>query len=452
MRPADRTLAERYLDQLAAAGTPPADLLAAAVACEPLAVAYQGRFLPQPVFLTAAERAALAADLRAVHDLLVSLPERLFGGSRAALARAVGMTPVQAALVDAAGGGPLTPLARADLYRTADGFRLLEHNITSALGGFENAEINRAMLRHPALAGFVAEHRLGYVDTLRAMVDTMFAEHGLDAAAGPRVALLDSPGSFPTFGPRLEVMARLLVAWGIDAVPGHLGQLTERAGRLLLAGRPVDAVFRYYLVEEVTGEADAALVARVERAARAGAVALTSRLDAEAYGNKGALAMLSDDRHAAAFTSAERACVERVLPWTRPLRRTGTSWYGERVDLVRFALAHREVLVLKPTNEHGGSGIVPGWTVGDAEWAARLAEAAGRPYVLQRRVRPAPEPFADPSGRRDLVLNWGVFLVDPAATGIADGFGGCIVRGSPDAEVGVISMGGGARVGCCFTG
>ena len=122
------SLATAYLDRVA--GVDPSDLLAATVASEPLA-------LPQPVFLTAAERTGLAADLRCLHDMLVSLPERLLGGDRLAMAQAVGMTELQAGVVArAAGNGPLTPLGRADLYRAADGFQLLEYNISSALGGF----------------------------------------------------------------------------------------------------------------------------------------------------------------------------------------------------------------------------------------------------------------------------------------------------------------------------
>lgn len=445
--PTGAGLAEAYLDRLSAAHVDPDELLTETTGSAALAVGYRGRFLPQPVFLTAAERSTLAADLRGLNDLLVSLPDRLFDGDRVAFARAVGLTDLQAAVVSRAVEGPLTPLARADLYRTADGFRLLEHNITSALGGFENAEINRSMLTHPALAGFVVEHRLRYVDTLRAMLDTMLAEHGLRAADGPRVALLDSPGSWPVFGPRLQVMAGLLADLGIDATAGHLGELTVCGGRLELAGRPVDAALRYYLVEEILTAADAELVEQVHRAP----VALTSRLDAELYGNKGALAMLSDDRHRGAFSATELARVNRVLPWTRPLRATGTDPGGTTVDLPAYAKAHRTDLILKPTNQHGGSGIVPGWTVGDEEWGVAVDAGTDRGYVLQQRVRPMPEPFIGTAGREDLYLNWGVFLVDPEVAGTPDGFGGCMVRGTTDPEVGIVSMGTGARVGCCFT-
>jgi hypothetical protein len=446
-------LGRAYREQLALHATEPAELIKDTAASDLLAVAYRGRFLATPVFLSAAERATLAADLRTVHTLLTSIPDRLFDGDAGALARAVGMTPTQTAVVQrAAAGPPLLPLARSDLYRDADGFKLLELNITSALGGFENADINRAMLRHPALARFVAEHDLAFVDTLHGIVSTLRAEcAAFLGRERPVVALVDWPESFRTYEPRLRVLATLLDSMGIDAVPCHVGQVRERGDRLEAHGKTIDAIFRFFLVEEIATPQDAALVEPVFRAVEAGTVGLFSRLDAELYGNKGALAILSDDRNRALLTADELACVDRFLPWTRYVRPTVTTAEGEEHDLIRLAVAEREDLILKPTLLHGGSGIVAGWTATPEEWAARLADAMDGPYVVQRRVRPIAETFPSLDGddTEELYLNWGVFLTDPGVTG-DDGYGGCIVRGSADPSVGVVSMSSGARVGCCF--
>jgi hypothetical protein len=448
-------LGAEYLDHLARRGADPRELTEHAAASELLAVGYGGRFLPGPVFVTAAERASMAADLTTLHRLLTELPDRLFGGDLGAFAAGVGMNACQTSVVRRAAGtaDPLLPLARSDLYRDADGFKLLELNITSALGGFENADINRLMLRHPALAEFVDKHGLGYLDTLRAIADTLRAECAahLPDSGRPVVALADWPQSFVSYAPRLGVMARLLDGLGIDAVPCHVGQIRERGDRLEIDGRTIDVVFRFFLVEEIVTDDDVALVEPILRAVERGTVGLFSRLDAELYGNKGALGMLSDDRNRSAFTADEHACLDRFLPWTRPVRRTLAPGDGTEAELVPYALAHQHDLILKPTLLHGGSGIVPGWTVPAEEWQARLAEAVDGPYVLQRRVRPVPESFPAQhgDGSQELYLNWGVFLTDSSVTG-GDGYGGCIVRGSTDPQVGVVSMSGGARVGCCF--
>jgi hypothetical protein len=455
------SLGARYLDHLARRGADPDELTKQAAASDLLAVAYRGRFLPAPVFVSAEERAVLAADLHTLHTVLTDLPARLFGGMAttgerlAALAEAVGMNANQASVVcrAAASGAPRVPLARADLYRDADGFKLLEFNITSALGGFENADINRAMLCHPALAEFTDEHGLACTDTMRAIGATLRAECAahLPHDRRPVLALADWPESFRTYEPRLGVWAEQFSRLGFDAIPCHVGQIRERGGRLEVHGRPIDVVYRFFLIEEVFTDADLALVDPVLRAAERGAVGLFSRFDAELYGNKGALALLSDDRYRSAFTEQERASLDRFLPWTRPVRRTVTDDGGAEVELLPHALREQHELVLKPTLLHGGSGIVPGWTVSPQEWSARLAEALDGPYVLQRRVHPMAEPFpGEPgSGPLHLYLNWGVFYADPEVTG-GDGYAGCIVRGSTDPQVGIVSMSGGARVGCCF--
>ncbi|MGW4162062.1 hypothetical protein [Streptomyces sp. NPDC004788] len=428
-----------------------------------LTLAYQDRFLNSPAFLGETERASVVRDLHTVYGLLRSLPERVFGGSITALAEAVGLDPLQTALITrSARTGSLHPLGRADLYHDGTGFKLLEFNITSALGGFENADINRAMLAYPPLAEFVRRHRLRYRDTIACMVRTMRAECAAHIPAGrpPVVAVVDTPENFAVVGPRLRVLAGKLAEHGVDGIACDLGEFTYPNGRPTVDGRAVDLVFRYFLPEDLSALAAAAQLEPLLTAAEQGRVGLFSRLDAELYGNKGTLAMLSDDRHRALFDAAELACVDRLLPWTRYVRPHATDPGGSRIDLLAHAVAHQDELILKPTLLHGGHGITAGWQADPAEWKHRLTEAMNGPYVVQRRVRPVAEPFPDGAGGvRELFLNWGIYVGAPAGTeddaygdGYGDGYGGGFVRASADPAVGVVSMGSGATVGCVFDG
>ncbi|MEV7773831.1 hypothetical protein [Kitasatospora sp. NPDC086791] len=443
-------LGRAYREHLARAAVRVEDLTRGVDASRLLRITYHGRFLPTPVFLSAAERAALAEDLGTLHRLLTGLPERRFGGDTGALAEALGVTAPQARLARrAATGPPPARLARADLYRAAEGFRLLELNISSALGGANNALLNRALLDHPALARFAAEHRLGYVDTVRHLAAIVRAECG-PLPERPVVALADWPTNFATFELWLHVFASLLDEAGIEAVPCHVGELVERAGRLEVQGRPVDAVLRMFLIEQVRTPQDEALLEPLLRTVESGAVRLISRLDAELYGNKGALALLSDDRHRDTLDAAERACLDRLLPWTRFLRPRLRLPDGSVGDAEAYARAEQRNLVLKPVLSHSGIGVLPGWTVPPAEWLDRVRRAVGGPYVLQRRVTPVPEVFPAPDGgERAFHLNWGVFVTDPSVTG-SDGYGGCYLRASDAPEAGVITESPDGWVGCVF--
>ncbi|KAB1128687.1 hypothetical protein F6X68_30650 [Micromonospora sp. AMSO12t] len=416
---------------------------------------YRERFMSAPAFLAESECRAVARDLRTVYDLLRALPERVFDGDLTALAEAVGMDPRQTALITrGARAGSLVPLGRADLYHDGAGFRLLEFNLTSALGGFESADINRAMLAYPPLREFVDRHGLRYPDTLGCIVRMMYAECApmIPTDRPPVVAVVDTTENYPIVGGRLEVFAELLAGYGIEGIGCHLGQFTYPQGRPTVAGRAVDVVVRYFLPEDLADPVAAAQVEPLLVAAEQEKVGLFSRLDAELYGNKGTLAMLSDDRHRHLFDADELACVDRLLPWTRHVRPRGTDPEGAEVDLLAYARARQDELILKPTLLHGGNGVLAGWTVGGDEWQARLDAALDGPYVLQRRVRPAAEPFADGvGGVRDLYLNWGVYLADRDVVD-EDGYAGCLVRGSTDPGVGVVSMAGGAKIGCTFHG
>ena len=443
-------LGDEYRTRIRDGGVSPADLTRAAVADERLAVAYRDRFLPTPVFLGRGERKDVAWSLDTTYKLLLDLPSRRFGGDVTALAAAVGMNDVQRRVLEAAvPTGASTPrlpaVARADLYRDLEGFRLLELNVTSALGGFENADINRAMLQHPLLDSFAADRELSYVDTLACIVRSM--EEQCDLPPGrPCVGLVDWPESYKTYAPRLRLLASLLRPMGFDALPCHVGELRQSGGALVLGERRLDIVFRFFLIEEIETEADLELVRPILDCSARGSVSVFSRLDAELYGNKGSLALLSEELPQTGDPARD------FLPWTRFVRRSSSDLDGKHIDLLKWATERREELLLKPTLLHGGRGISCGWTASPEAWAQQLREVEGGAYVLQQRVRPRPElfPSADPSDDPlSIFLNWGVFLFSNSALAI-DGFGGCIVRGVADPHVGVISMGTGAQVGCCL--
>ena len=453
--PARSRLGHAYGEQLARhPSTGSHHPTAAARESATLTLAYQERFLNGPAFLGETERRTVVEDLHTVYRLLRSLPERVFGGSITALAAAVGMDPLQSALITrSARTGALLPLGRADLYHDGTEFKLLEFNLTSALGGFENADINRAMLAYPPLEEFVRRHGLRYRDTLGRMVRTMRAEcaANIPTDRAPVVAVVDTPDNFAVVGPRLRVFAAKLADYGAEGIACDLGELTYPNGRPTVAGRAVDVVFRYFLPEDLTDPAAAAQLEPLLVAVEQGRVGLFSRLDAELYGNKGTLANLSDEQHRELFDAAELACIDRLLPWTRYVRPRATDPGGARVDLLAHALAHRHELILKPTLLHGGNGITAGWEAGEAEWEHKVTSAMNGPFVLQHRVRPAAEPFPDGAGGlQELFLNWGLYLGARGADD--DGYAGGFVRASTDPSVGVVSMGSGAMVGCVFHG
>jgi hypothetical protein len=166
-------------------------------------------------------------------------------------------------------------------------------------------------------------------------------------------------------------------------------------------------------------------------------------MDAELYGSKAALAMLSDEANRHLHDPAELVSLDRLLPWTRMVRDGSVTHEGERVDLLELARAQRENMVLKPTLLHGGLGVVMGWQVDDDEWDGHLRSALGGSYVLQRRIHAVPELFPSAEGPQPWVLRWGVFLT-------SRGYGGAMVGGTTDLTGAELAYGGTSVCSCCF--
>lgn len=440
-------LTARYLDLVAGGGMDADELTETARQGFDLAAAsYEGRCLSRPVFLSAAETARLADDLDQLHRALASLPDRLFGGDLAAFARAAGLAGPQVEAVLRSRRAAPTRLARADMYHDGDGFRLMELNQGSAVGGLDTAMLNRTLLAHPGIAEFVTEHRLSYVDTLAAMVDTLRVECGLPADTRPVVAAVDWPESFAQLEAQLRHSAAALAPLGLDVLPCHLGQLRFADGRVWVGGRPVDVLYRIFLLEDLLSPEGPGLIEPVLGAVERGEVALFTPMDAELFGSKAGLAMLSDEAYRDRFEPDLRAALDRLLPWTRLVREEPVTVDGTRVDLLRYALTHREELVLKPTGGHGGTGVVPGWRTDPDSWREQVEAALDRPYVLQRRIQGVPELFPALDGSDQLapwLLRWGVFTA-------SCGYAGATVVGVPGGQQDVVNMSQGGTAGCCF--
>ncbi|MFL6164199.1 MAG: hypothetical protein ACJ74U_18510 [Jatrophihabitantaceae bacterium] len=444
-------LALEYLDRVIKEGIDAAELTAAANVT-PVLSDYYGRLMPSPVFLGADDSVLLARQLEVIHDLLISLPQRRFEGSRAKYGRMLGLSEFQTAVVERASPEKPPLLARADLYRTGTGFALLEMNMGSSLGGFECGEINRALVSHPSLATFVADKQLSWVDTAERLIGTALAIHAeRGGSAATTVALVDWPDTFPIYQQTIENMARLCRRSGVEAFTCHLGELPGGANGLSYHGRQIDIVYRFFMLEYVTSAAGVELLEPLLRATESGAVTLLSPVDADIYGYKAGLALLSEMVHTADLDSSERESVGSLVPWTRRLRTSIIDPAGEAVDAVRYAVARQSELMLKPVSLHGGTGIVAGWTVDADEWRRSVENSLDGPYILQQRVQPVPDLVLAKQTIGQLYCNWGVFLTPSTATGSAS-YSGCFIRASQDPDVDVISYANGALIGSCLIG
>jgi hypothetical protein len=319
----------------------------------------------------------------------------------------------------------------------------------SALGGIDNADMDRSLLEHPVLAEFAKTHRLEYVDSMVEQVITIKLESGFPADSRPTMVMTDWPSSYETLGPYMDIYTARLSGMGLDATACHIGQLEVRDGRVWLGEKPVDIIYRMFLIEDLLEYPEApALVDPILDAANRGEVKIFTPMDDAVFASKGALAMLSDENNRSLFSPEELAGLDRLLPWTRMVQPGPVTLEdGSRVELLDYALAHRDDLALKPTNLHGGQGVLLGWHADTTaqSWEEQVRGAMGGPWVVQRRIRPVPELFPSEEGDpQPWMITWGAFTV-------ARGYGGIFTRGNTfESNMAVINVAGGAYSGTCL--
>jgi uncharacterized circularly permuted ATP-grasp superfamily protein len=155
---------------------------------------------------------------------------------------------------------------------------------------------------------------------------------------------------------------------------------------------------------------------------------------------KASFAVLSDERNAKLFSADERQAIAEHIPWTRLMAERKSEYGGESIDLVPFALANRDKLVLKPNDEYGGKGIVLGWTVDDQAWESAVKTALAEPYVLQERVNLPHEVFPSfHDGKLHLIDR---MLDTNPFVGYGGTMAGCLTRISTEVLLNVTAGGG----------
>jgi glutathionylspermidine synthase len=437
-----RSIADRFNDRIRATPRASATAMSALQARihrdQILQIIDDTEILPRPGFLLASEKASVERDVRQLMDLMMAVPDRLFGGDAAAMCDAIGLGPVERAAVLATWEDREITMGRADLLRDEAGFKLLELNINSATGGLENADLARAMSDIPFFREFMEEEHLAFTDSIDGVAAAMGeAARRRGLGARPTVAVVDWHTTYAQFERRLKRLACLFVEHGFDAFACDVRDLELEGGRLVARGRPVDILYRFFLLDDLR---DSPLdLEPILAAHRAGSIILAMGFIAELVGNKATLAFLTDPAHRDRLTADERALVARLIPQTRLLD-------PELRDLV---IERQQDVVLKPVMGFGGYGVLTGWTASKITWEAEVDRILTGPvrYVVQDRVRPLAEemPRFTPDGarwQRDIV-NWGIFL----ASGC---YNGAFIRALGESGPAVINLLQGAAVGTAF--
>jgi uncharacterized circularly permuted ATP-grasp superfamily protein len=396
----------------------------------------------RPRFLSLGQYKQLATACALVGSAFEKV--RLAAMADSALRAQFGLTAWEEQLIHADPGFDVaSPTSRLDAFfaEGEGGLKFTEYNAETPAGAAYNDALSRAFLSLPVMHEFSRSHIAlplpAAPSVVHALLNAYYHWRGVREA--PTICILDWK-EVPTYS-EFVLFEREFRALGIDAFIGDPRDAEYTDGRLLIGGRHVTLIYKRVLIDELVSRAG--VDSPVIQAVREGAVCMVNPLRCKMLHKKASLAVLSDERQAPLLTAEERAAVSAHIPWTRVVEARHTQHGASRVDLLEFTAANRASLVLKPNDEYGGKGIVLGWTVDDATWAAAIQTALGEPYIVQERVVVPSEPWPEWSGGAwhigDRMLDTAPFLADGVT------MSGCLTRIATDPLLNV-TAGGGSNV------
>jgi uncharacterized circularly permuted ATP-grasp superfamily protein len=312
--------------------------------------------------------------------------------------------------------GRASTASRLDAFLLPDSLRFAEYNGESPAGaGYAEtlAEIFREL---PVMAKFAQNYEVHSYPLSAKLLDALvmsYVDWG-GPASPPQIAIVDWEG-VPTWS-EFEILQARFEKMGVPTIIADPRELRFDGQKLFAHGKKIDLVYRRVLINDIV--AKPAECAALVKAYAANAVCVANTFRCKIPHVKAFFAVLTDEQNGALFSHDERELIRQHIPWTRVVADVKTAHFGQTVELLAFVSKERENLVLKPSDEYGGSGVTLGWETDESEWDAaigRALSAKNGAWVVQERIPVRREvfPYIAQIGKvdyRDMLVDFAPYL------------------------------------------
>ena len=333
------------------------------------------------------------------------------------------------------GYGPASTASRLDAFLLPDSLKFAEYNGESPAGlGYSEtlAEIFREL---SVMAQFQRRYEIHSYPLSAKLLDALlmtYVDWG-GSAARPQIAIVDWE-DVPTWS-EFEILQQRFERMGIPTLIADPRELEWDGKKLVAQDKPIDLVYRRVLINDIV--AKPAECSALVKAYSANAVCVANNFRCKIPHVKAFFAVLTDEQNGALFSHGEREIIRKHIPWTRVVADVNTAHYGQPIELLAFMRRERNNLVLKPSDEYGGSGVTLGWETNEAAWddaIERALTAKNGVWIVQERIPIRREvfPYIANVGRvdyRDMLVDFAPymfrgklcgFLTRLSATGLAN--------------------------------
>jgi uncharacterized circularly permuted ATP-grasp superfamily protein len=398
----------------------------------------------RPFFLEATDQPRVAR----VAETLWTLGERVAGAALESPAMLRQLTlsddEIRLARIDP-GYRTTSTAARADAFILPDSLQFAEYNGESPAGAGYSQGLADLFFEEAVMQKFRETFNTRMYRPVEALLDALVASYREwgGTASPPRMAIVDWR-DVPTYS-EFEILRDAFIALGVPSVVCDPRDLEYRAGEapapggplpsgLYVFGQRIDLVYRRVLINDMLAREDEC--AALLRAYEAGACCVANSLRCKIPHKKAFFAVLTDERHAALFSAAERELIRNHIPWTAIVEDGPVVRDGRTFGLLEHLTANREQFVIKPNDEYGGTGVTLGWETSEGAWAEALEHAVAerhRGWVAQERIAVRREVFPvchqGDAAMRDMLVDFAPyvfrgrlagFLTRLSATGLAN--------------------------------
>ena len=314
------------------------------------------------------------------------------------------------------GYGPASTASRLDAFLLPDSLKFAEYNGESPAGAGYAETLAEIFHELPMMGEFARKYEVERYALSGKLLEALlqsYRDWG-GSAQKPQIAIVDWE-EVPTWS-EFEILQARFEKVGIPTLIADPRQLEWDGKSLVAGGQKIDLVYRRVLVNDMVSKP--AECSALVKAYTAGAVCVANNFRCKIPHVKAFFAVLTDEQNGGLFSLGERELIRKHIPWTRVVRDVNTGHYGRTVELLAFISKQRENLVLKPSDEYGGSGVTLGWETSEAGWdeaIERALAAKNGAWIVQERIPTRREvfPYIVRAGRvdyRDMLVDFAPYL------------------------------------------
>jgi hypothetical protein len=314
------------------------------------------------------------------------------------------------------GFGPASTASRLDAFLLPDSLKFAEYNGESPAGAGYAETLSEIFSELPVMGQFAKKYEVHSYPLSAKLLDALMMTY-MDwggSAQRPQIAIVDWE-EVPTWS-EFEILQARFERMGVPTLIADPRELEWDGKSLTAKDKKIDLVYRRVLINDIV--AKPAECAALVKAYSANAVCVANNFRCKIPHVKAFFSVLTDEQNGSLFSLSERELIRKHIPWTRVVADVKTAHYGQPVELLAFTRQERQNLVLKPSDEYGGSGVTLGWETSEAEWDAaieRTLTAKNGAWIVQERIPIRREvfPYIAQVGKvdyRDMLVDFAPYL------------------------------------------